>query len=56
MRATVAYEPGGREVPNRGLGYVATATGFRIDDQNITSAVLGDGGVYSSAHDLVAWD
>lgn len=56
MDATLAYEPGGRDVPNRALGYVATPGGFRIDDQNITSTVLGDGGVYSSAHDLIAWD
>jgi CubicO group peptidase (beta-lactamase class C family) len=56
MGATLAYEPGGRDVPNRALGYVATSAGFRIDDQNITSTVLGDGGIYSSAHDLIAWD
>ena len=56
MGATVAYEPGAREVANRALGYMATAGGFRIADHNITSTVLGDGGVYSSAHDLIAWD
>jgi CubicO group peptidase (beta-lactamase class C family) len=56
MNATLAYEPGGRDVPDRTHGYVATPAGFRIEDQNITSTVLGDGGVYSSAHDLIAWD
>jgi CubicO group peptidase (beta-lactamase class C family) len=56
MRATLAYEPGGRDVPNRARGYTATRAGFRIADENVTSTVLGDGGVYSSAHDLIAWD
>ena len=56
MSATVAYEPGGRDVPNRALGYMATPAGFRVAAHNITSTVLGDGGVYSSAHDLIAWD
>ena len=56
MKSTLAWEPGLREVPNRAVGYVATATGFRISDQTLTSAVLGDGGVYSSVRDLAAWD
>jgi CubicO group peptidase (beta-lactamase class C family) len=56
MRTTLAYEPGGPDVANRALGYAATPAGFRVADQNLTSTVLGDGGVYSSAHDLILWD
>jgi CubicO group peptidase (beta-lactamase class C family) len=56
MDSTVAYEAGGSSVPNRAVGYSLTRDGFRPSDQSITSAVLGDGGVYSSVHDLVAWD
>ena len=56
MKATLAWEPGRREVPDRAVGYVATPTGFRVFDHNLTSGVLGDGGVYSSLRDLAAWD
>ena len=31
-------------------------SGIVPSDQSSTSAVLGDGGIYSSIHDLVAWD
>lgn len=56
MDTTVAYEPGGPPVRNRAAGYALTPNGFRRSDQSSTSAVLGDGGVYSSVYDLVAWD
>jgi CubicO group peptidase (beta-lactamase class C family) len=55
MDSTVAWEPGISVVPNRALGYVVTANGYRPADHSTTSTVLGDGGVYSSARDLVAW-
>jgi CubicO group peptidase (beta-lactamase class C family) len=56
MHATVAYEAGGPAVPRRAYGYAVDAKGFSPRDQSPTSAVLGDGGVYSSVADLVAWD
>jgi CubicO group peptidase (beta-lactamase class C family) len=56
MTSTIAWEPGGPAVPNRALGYAATRSGFGLSDHSNTSAVLGDGGIYSSARDLVAWD
>lgn len=56
MRSTVAYEAGISTVPHRSYGYVASEGGFTPRDQSPTSAVLGDGGVYSSVMDLVAWD
>lgn len=56
MRSTIVWEPGVSEVRNRALGYVATAAGFRLSDHSNTSTVLGDGGVYSSVRDLLAWD
>jgi CubicO group peptidase (beta-lactamase class C family) len=56
MTSSAAYEPGGSMVPNRALGYSVTASGVQLDDQSATSAVLGDGGIYSSVRDLVAWD
>jgi CubicO group peptidase (beta-lactamase class C family) len=56
MRSTVAYEAGISAVPQRAYGYVAGAEGFSPRDQSPTSAVLGDGGIYSSVEELLAWD
>jgi CubicO group peptidase (beta-lactamase class C family) len=56
MHSTVAYEAGISTVPHRAYGYTIRASGVRRTDQSSTSAVLGDGGVYSSVADLVAWD
>jgi CubicO group peptidase (beta-lactamase class C family) len=56
MKSTVAFEPGVSVVPRRAVGYSLTPTGVRRSDQTTTSAVLGDGGIYSSIRDLVAWD
>jgi CubicO group peptidase (beta-lactamase class C family) len=56
MRSTVAHEQGISTVPQRAYGYVADTQGFRPRDQSPTSAVLGDGGIYSSVEELVAWD
>jgi CubicO group peptidase (beta-lactamase class C family) len=56
MTSTVVWEPGVSEVRNRALGYASTRSGFRLADHSNTSTVLGDGGVYSSVRDLLAWD
>lgn len=56
MHAAVAHEEGRSTVARRALGYVAGAGGFQPRDQSPTSAVLGDGGVYASVAELVAWD
>jgi CubicO group peptidase (beta-lactamase class C family) len=56
MRATVAYEAGVSEVPNRAFGYTTRQGGAVRTDQSSTSAVLGDGGIYTSIEDLVKWD
>lgn len=56
MTTTMVFEPGGPEVPHRAFGYVATRGGFRLADHSATSTVVGDGGIYSSVRDLVAWD
>jgi CubicO group peptidase (beta-lactamase class C family) len=55
MRSTIAWTPGST-MRHRALGYAATSSGFRPADQSVTSTVLGDGGIYSSVRDLVAWD
>jgi CubicO group peptidase (beta-lactamase class C family) len=56
MTSTIVWEPGVSEVRNRALGYAPTASGFRLADHSNTSTVLGDGGVYASVRDLLAWD
>ena len=56
MDSTVAYEEGVSTVAQRAYGYTANASGFTRTDQSSTSAVLGDGGIYTSIRDLVAWD
>jgi CubicO group peptidase (beta-lactamase class C family) len=47
-------------VPVRAFGYTAARTGaggsWTRTDQSSTSAVLGDGGIYSSIDDLAKWD
>jgi CubicO group peptidase (beta-lactamase class C family) len=56
MTSSVVWEPGVSEVRQRALGYARTGSGFRLADHSNTSTVLGDGGIYSSVRDLVAWD
>jgi CubicO group peptidase (beta-lactamase class C family) len=55
MKRSVAFEDGVSSVPNRAYGYSRTDSGWVFTDQSITSAVLGDGGIYSSIDDLVTW-
>lgn len=56
MDSTVAFEAGVSMVPQRAYGHSRTGSGFRRTDQSSTSAVLGDGGIYTSTHDLIAWN
>jgi CubicO group peptidase (beta-lactamase class C family) len=56
MSGTLAYQAGISEVPRRAFGYSAAGGAWRRTDQSLTSAVLGDGGVYSSIDDLAKWD
>jgi CubicO group peptidase (beta-lactamase class C family) len=55
MTHTLAHEDGRTSVPERAYGYTWRANCFERTDQSITSATLGDGGVYSSAHDMARW-
>jgi len=56
MTGTVAYEQGVSTVPHRAMGYCHTDTGWQDADQSMTSAVLGDGGIYTSVVDYFRWD
>lgn len=56
MNNTVAYEEGSSTVTNRAFGYTMKDGVWTQKDQSTTSAVLGDGGIYSSIDDLAKWD
>ncbi|MBV8877290.1 MAG: beta-lactamase family protein [Gammaproteobacteria bacterium] len=56
MHTTIAYQAGVSTVAERAFGYTYGDGAWRRTDQSLTSAVLGDGGVYSSIDDLARWD
>ena len=56
MTATLAREDDGPAVPDRAYGYRLIDDRWQRTDQSTTSAVLGDGGIYSSLEDLARWD
>lgn len=56
MDGSVAFQQGISTVPQRAFGYDVTDSGIVDSDQSAYSAVLGDGGIYSSMDDLFKWD
>lgn len=56
MTDTVAYEEGVSQVSHRAYGYSFLENRWKRTDQSLTSATLGDGGIYSSVSDLARWD
>lgn len=56
MDGTVAFEEGISQVARRAYGYSLKNGRWAETDQSLTSAVLGDGGIYSSTEDLARWD
>jgi len=56
MGASVAHVEGKDTVPHRAYGYSPDSSGFKPTDQSVTSATLGDGGIYTNVDDLVRWD
>lgn len=55
MTHTVAHEEGVSTVARRAFGYSREGDGWNRTDQSLTSAVLGDGGIYTSLVDLDRW-
>lgn len=57
MNNSLAFRIGVNEVSNRAYGYSRVdSLNFKRDDQSSTSAVLGDGGIYSSIDDMIRWE
>ena len=53
---SVAHQNGISTVSNRAYGYSQNDGEYSRDDQSLTSAVLGDGGIYTSLKDMFHWD
>lgn len=56
MDDSVAFEDGISTVSNRAYGHSLVGDAWQRTDQSPTSAVLGDGGIYSSLDDMARWD
>lgn len=56
MTSSVAFVDGVNAVANRAYGHEREGGRWTRRDQSSTSAVLGDGGIYSSVLDLARWD
>ncbi len=57
MNHTLLYEAHrGPQVAHRAYGYSYVDGAWKRTDQSVTSATRGDGGIYSSIHDLAKWD
>jgi CubicO group peptidase (beta-lactamase class C family) len=55
MATTLARVDDGPPVPHRAYGHSRTPEGWAKTDQSQTSAVLGDGGIYSNPTELATW-
>jgi CubicO group peptidase (beta-lactamase class C family) len=57
MQNSLAFEKDINQVPDRSFGYNLNKDGsVEFADQSLTSAVLGDGGIYSNLQDMYLWD
>jgi CubicO group peptidase (beta-lactamase class C family) len=55
MATSVAYEKNISAVANRAYGHSLVEGKWNETDQSNTSAVLGDGGIYSNVDELALW-
>ena len=56
MRASVMHVDGADTIPHRAYGYSPRGGAFVQTDQSVTSATLGDGGIYTNVDDMARWD
>ncbi|HEY3219803.1 MAG TPA: serine hydrolase domain-containing protein [Gemmatimonadales bacterium] len=56
MGASVAHVEGLDTIPLRAYGYSPRGGTFVQTDQSVTSATLGDGGIYTNVDDMTRWD
>jgi CubicO group peptidase (beta-lactamase class C family) len=55
MKNSVAFEEGKSTIPNRAFGYSLNNGSWVETDQSLTSAVLGDGGIYTNTIEMSQW-
>ncbi len=55
MDNTLVYTNEDFEIPERVLGHSRIESGWEVTDQNYSSALMGDGGIYSNLEDLQKW-
>ena len=55
MRHAIAHEAGASVVAHRAYGHTWDGCAWQRTDQSLTSATLGDGGVYASVEELALW-
>ena len=55
MKNSVAFEEGKSTIPNRAYGYSSGNGTWVETDQSMTSAVLGDGGIYTNTIEMTQW-
>ena len=55
MKNSVAFEEGKSTLPNRAYGYSSGNGTWVETDQSMTSAVLGDGGIYTNTIEMTQW-
>ncbi len=55
MKNSVAFEEGKSTIPNRAYGYSLNNGSWVETDQSMTSAVLGDGGIYTNTIEMTQW-
>jgi CubicO group peptidase (beta-lactamase class C family) len=55
MKTTVAFEEGKNTVANRAYGHSFENGNWKQTDQSLTSAVLGDGGIYTNVQEYTKW-
>lgn len=55
MKYSLALEANKTKVPNRAMGHSRSSKGWLVTDQSTTSAVLGDGGIYTNVLDMAKW-
>jgi CubicO group peptidase (beta-lactamase class C family) len=55
MKNSVAFEEGKSTLPNRAYGYSLDNGSWVETDQSLTSAVLGDGGIYTNTIEMTQW-
>ena len=56
MTTATTFSSSRPDIPNRALGYRKTDTGYELYDYDVLNDMLGDGGVYATLKDFIAWD